>query len=1171
MALTRAELIAAGIVVPGSTSAQSFIPTGNTVPSNGLYLSTTNTVAIATNSVGRLFIDANGNINQGTVAAFFAKDHTNTPKTVQFQSARTGETVFNLASFETGFDGGGGLLSFTKSRSVNPANYFYLGNNQTIGRIVFSGDDGFGFTPGAAIVSTTDQASGITAPNMVAGTSYKIYSVGTSNFTLVGAASNTVGTVFTATGSTTGSGEVVPANGTTAANLRFMTTPFGSSSPQERLRITSSGSIGVGTTSPSALFHLNSGGNTELLVSSTFSGSPETAIRINTVGDASRANIYFSKSGTNRGSIQYYHNAAGASERLDLNVSGSAGLSLNGAGLLGVGTQNPVGGATKMTVNGDISLAGGTRSFLSNLYYDNAWKYVANGSAFGIIENGGKTLFTIAGNNTGGAGAAATVSYPLTITSTNRIGINSTDPPQMLTMSGGNAYLLSNTTYSPQVIVENNTNDATAGYFILSKSRAGTRNLVGDNLGTLLWRATNFDNAMSNTNTSLICDVTDTPVASGLVRTGLSLNSDRYIRFNTINGEAARITDSNLLFIGHSSSQVVAQTSAKLEISGGDIGSVNIIRRSNNSFGANMYFAKSRNTTHNQYTILQHNDELGSIFFCGDDGTDFNHAGAIIRAYVDTNNSPIAQDKMPGGLIFMTNPGVNANDAATPRMYITPHGHIGINNYPGQATLFRITGYGDGFGGYHNTFTVEPTLYGTAASAEARCILTYPLTQANTTVGELQHILCAQNTFDATSTVTTQIGLKILANLTGATNNWAIYSDIPTNTKGAGGTNTNFNVYVAGSAPSYFNSPVRIGNSSGRSNFYNTTGVPAIFQVEGAGSFPGRAVSQTFGATGTEGPIYIFAKHKSASIGGQTLVAAGDQLGVISFQGSDGTEFYEAANILSLVEGTPAANVVPARLAFSTTDSTGALVERARITSQGYFKASNNATYVLSTGNYHEFNQSNNNIGVYTTIRASGYTSTANLINYTSTATTSYSYIQCYSGNFSDIEFTVRGDGAVFGDGSYTVGADYAEYFEWADGNPDNEDRRGYPVVLEGGKIRKAKAGEEPIGVISSRPSVVGDAAPSMWAQKYLKDDFGAYLYEDKEVENEDGEIIIEKYKILNPDYDPEQQYVSREDRPEWDAVGLVGKLRIRKGLPVGAKWIKLRDISDAVEEWLVR
>ena len=42
----------------------------------------------------------------------------------------------------------------------------------------------------------------------------------------------------------------------------------------------------------------------------------------------------------------------------------------------------------------------------------------------------------------------------------------------------------------------------------------------------------------------------------------------------------------------------------------------------------------------------------------------------------------------------------------------------------------------------------------------------------------------------------------------------------------------------------------------------------------------------------------------------------------------------------------------------------------------------------------------------------------------------------------------------------------------------------------------------------------------------------------------------------LNPDYDSTKDYVSREDRKEWDTVGLVGKLR---------------DISDSVEEWLVR
>jgi hypothetical protein len=35
--------------------------------------------------------------------------------------------------------------------------------------------------------------------------------------------------------------------------------------------------------------------------------------------------------------------------------------------------------------------------------------------------------------------------------------------------------------------------------------------------------------------------------------------------------------------------------------------------------------------------------------------------------------------------------------------------------------------------------------------------------------------------------------------------------------------------------------------------------------------------------------------------------------------------------------------------------------------------------------------------------------------------------------------------------------------------------------------------------------------------------------------------------------------------------VGLMGKLRIRKGQPTGSNWIKMRDVSDTVEEWLVR
>jgi len=33
----------------------------------------------------------------------------------------------------------------------------------------------------------------------------------------------------------------------------------------------------------------------------------------------------------------------------------------------------------------------------------------------------------------------------------------------------------------------------------------------------------------------------------------------------------------------------------------------------------------------------------------------------------------------------------------------------------------------------------------------------------------------------------------------------------------------------------------------------------------------------------------------------------------------------------------------------------------------------------------------------------------------------------------------------------------------------------------------------------------------------------------------------------------------------------LMGKVRINKGQTVGDRWIKMRDISDTIEEWLIK
>ena len=52
---------------------------------------------------------------------------------------------------------------------------------------------------------------------------------------------------------------------------------------------------------------------------------------------------------------------------------------------------------------------------------------------------------------------------------------------------------------------------------------------------------------------------------------------------------------------------------------------------------------------------------------------------------------------------------------------------------------------------------------------------------------------------------------------------------------------------------------------------------------------------------------------------------------------------------------------------------------------------------------------------------------------------------------------------------------------------------------------------------------------------------------EYKELEN-DEEVVktrTDRIRKLNPAYDPTQPYTPRLERPEWDAVGMIGKLLV--------------------------
>ena len=151
--------------------------------------------------------------------------------------------------------------------------------------------------------------------------------------------------------------------------------------------------------------------------------------------------------------------------------------------------------------------------------------------------------------------------------------------------------------------------------------------------------------------------------------------------------------------------------------------------------------------------------------------------------------------------------------------------------------------------------------------------------------------------------------------------------------------------------------------------------------------------------------------------------------------------------------------------------------------------------------------------------------------------------------------FRVTFSGVAYAAGEYiTSGADYAEFFEWLDGNPNGEDRRGYFVTLEGDKIRIANPKDYIIGIISGQPSVVGNGDED-WMSRYILDEFGSYIneefeYKEEVIEEKTGKFItITKTGIRrkqNPEYDSSKPYVQRKYRPEWDCVGMLGVLHVR-------------------------
>ena len=160
---------------------------------------------------------------------------------------------------------------------------------------------------------------------------------------------------------------------------------------------------------------------------------------------------------------------------------------------------------------------------------------------------------------------------------------------------------------------------------------------------------------------------------------------------------------------------------------------------------------------------------------------------------------------------------------------------------------------------------------------------------------------------------------------------------------------------------------------------------------------------------------------------------------------------------------------------------------------------------------------------------------------------------------------------------------DYAEFFEWSDGNPNNEDRIGHTVSIDGltGKIKIAEEGETVIGAISGTAGVIGGAHEFNWQGRFKHDEWGREVFEEQKDEN--GNLIytdaetrsnyVKTERIQNSDWDSslDNSYVPRALRKEWAVVGLLGQIRIRKNAVIPSNWVKLKEIDSVKDFYLVR
>ena len=403
-ATINGTLTAAGFINTGSVSGTALLPTGNTVPTNGIYLPSTNVLGIATSSTARVIIDANGNVGIGTLSPIVGFH-------VAQAAASAGSGNFYVAPGSAGqarmrLYNQGGQAEWLYGQKTGTDHDFKLsksvaGSESDYLTVTTTGSVGIGTTSPSSLL---DVNGAITARGD--GSQVALYMPGNPAIRNTGTATTTY--IDLATGSASHGALVVRSSNTYA----------------ERFRIDSSGNVGIGTSSPAARLQVQAPSASRQYTSSVLDFS-NIHVDGNTAGTATSALTFSSGSGGgaavafSRGSsfdtaISFWTNSAASTNAATERVR------IDSAGRVGIGTSSP---SSELDVNNGLITAGQSGAVLRGRF----------SSAFPLTGGG---YFQLSTNNTDGSNgglsistlASSTLTERLRIDSIGRVGIGTTAP-----------------------------------------------------------------------------------------------------------------------------------------------------------------------------------------------------------------------------------------------------------------------------------------------------------------------------------------------------------------------------------------------------------------------------------------------------------------------------------------------------------------------------------------------------------------------------------------------------------------------------------------------------------------------------------------------------------------------------------------------------------------------